>query len=58
MTFKNDVTVFDGCATGDQDLCAAIKTDLSTLMRASHVRSSAMQTALFLLWTMLDGGAT
>ncbi len=70
FTFKNYVTIFEGCA-GGEDLCVTLKTYLSTLkfcllvwaitlvigfavsyFLAFHVRSSGMQTALFVLCTI------
>jgi putative spermidine/putrescine transport system permease protein len=72
FTFKNYVTIFEGCApTAGEDLCVTLKTYLSTLkfsflvwaitlvlgfavsyFLAFHVRSSGMQTALFVLCTI------
>ena len=74
FTFKNYVSIFEGCSvglTGGDDLCVTLKTYLSTLkfsflvwaitlvlgfavsyFLAFHVRSSGMQTALFVLCTI------
>ena len=71
FTFKNYVSIFDGCSDLSDGLCVTLKTYYSTLkfsvlvwlitlvigftvayFLAFHVRSSGMQTLLFVLCTI------
>ena len=71
FTFKNYVSIFEGCSALGDDMCTTVRTYLSTLkfsflvwaitlvlgfavsyFLAFHVRSSGMQTALFVLCTI------